>query len=201
MTPEKRFSGFLMRNGQTMSAIEMLTETEVVVRDVLPDDAHAIAAIYAWHVLNGRASFEEVPPTVEEMRQRIKSVTGEGLPWLVALYRGILVGYCYATLYRPRSAYRYTLEESIYVEASTPGRGFGSALLRALIERSEQGPWRQMIAIVGDGPNNTGSLRLHKKHGFEVAGQLRSVGYKKGDWRDTLILQRPLNDGDWTLPE
>ncbi|MHA1001262.1 N-acetyltransferase family protein [Leclercia pneumoniae] len=184
-----------------MSAVEMLTETEVVVRDVLPDDAHAIAAIYAWHVLNGRASFEEVPPTVEEMRQRIKSVTGEGLPWLVALYRGILVGYSYATLYRPRSAYRYTLEESIYVDASTPGRGFGSALLSALIARSEQGPWRQMIAIIGDGPNNTGSLRLHKKHGFEVAGQLRSVGYKKGDWRDTLILQRPLNDGDWTLPE
>lgn len=199
--PEKRFSGFLARNGLIMSAVEMFTETEVIVRDVQPDDAHAIAAIYAWHVLNGRASFEEVPPTLDEMRQRIRKVTEEGFPWLVALYRGILVGYCYATLYRPRAAYRYTLEESIYVDASTPGRGFGSALLSALIERSEQGPWRQMIAIVGDGPNNAGSLRLHKKHGFEVAGQLRSVGYKKGDWRDTLILQRPLNDGDWTLPE
>jgi hypothetical protein len=77
-----------MKDGQSMSAVEMLTETEVVVRDVLPDDAHAIAAIYAWHVLNGRASFEEVPPTVDEMRQRIESVTKDGLPWLVALYRG-----------------------------------------------------------------------------------------------------------------
>jgi phosphinothricin acetyltransferase len=100
--------------------------------------------------------------------------------------------------YRPRHAYRYTLEESIYVDASTTGRGFGTALMDALIARCEQGPWRQMIAVVGDGNNNAGSLRLHKKHGFEIVGQLRSVGYKKGDWRDTMIMQRPLNDGDWT---
>ena len=184
-----------------MSAIETFSETDVQVRDAEAEDAHAIAAIYAWHVLHGRASFEEVPPTVDEMRQRINTVTSQGVPWLVALYRGIVVGFCYATHYRARTGYRYTIEESIYVEASTPGRGFGSALLSALIARSEEGPWRQMIAIVGDGPNNAGSLRLHKKHGFEVAGQLRSVGYKKGDWRDTLILQRPLNEGDWTLPE
>lgn len=159
-----------------MSAVETFPETEIEVRDALPDDAHAISAIYAWHVLHGRASFEEVPPTVDEMRQRMKSVTDSGLPWLVALYRGIVVGYCYATFYRPRQAYRYTLEESIYVDASTTGRGFGSALLQALIARCEQGPWRQMIAVVGDGQNNPGSLRLHKKHGFEIVGQLRSVG-------------------------
>lgn len=145
-----------------MSAVETFPETEIEVRDALPDDAHAISAIYAWHVLHGRASFEEVPPTVDEMCQRMKSVTDSGLPWLVALYRGIVVGYCYATFYRPRQAYRYTLEESIYVDASTTGRGFGSALLQALIARCEQGPWRQMIAVVGDGQNNPGSLRLHK---------------------------------------
>ena len=113
------------------------------------------------------------------MRKRLKNVTDNGLPRLVALYRGIVVGYCYATPYRPRHAYRFTLEESIYVDASTTGRGFGSALMDALIERCEQGPRRQMIAVVGDGHNNAGSLRLHKKHGFEVVGQLRSVGYKK----------------------
>lgn len=184
-----------------MSAVDILSVTEVEVRDALPDDVHAISAIYAWHVLHGRASFEEIPPTVDEMRKRLKNVTDNGLPWLVALYSGIVVGYCYATPYRPRHAYRFTLEESIYVDASTTGRGFGSALMDALIERCEQGPWRQMIAVVGDGHNNAGSLRLHKKHGFEVVGQLRSVGYKKGDWRDTVIMQRPLNDGDWTLPE
>ena len=87
------------------------------------------------------------------------------------------------------------------MDASTTGRGFGSALMSALIARCEQGPWRQMIAVVGDGSNNPGSLRLHKKHGFEIVGQLRSLGYKKGDWRDTVIMQRPLNDGDWTRPE
>jgi len=184
-----------------MSAIESSIGTDLKIRDAQAEDAHAITAIYAWHVLNGRASFEEVPPTVEEMRERMSTVVSVGLPWLVAIYQGIVVGYCYATPYRPRPAYRYTIEESIYVEASTPGRGFGSALLSALITRSEEGPWRQMIAIVGDGPNNTGSLRLHKKHGFEVAGQLRSVGFKKGGWRDTLIMQRPLNDGDWTPPK
>ncbi|BEU79546.1 hypothetical protein EAG21025_28590 [Enterobacter asburiae] len=87
------------------------------------------------------------------------------------------------------------------MDASITGRGFGSALMDALIARCEQGPWRQMIAVVGDGNNNSGSLRLHKKHGFVIVGQLRSVGYKKGDWRDTVIMQRSLNDGDWTLPE
>jgi len=184
-----------------MSAVDVLSENALIVRDACLDDVHAIASLYAWHVLNGRASFEEVPPTIDEMRQRMIKTANEGLPWMVALYHGIVVGYCYATTYRPRPAYRYTLEESIYVDASMTGRGIGSTLMSALIERCEQGPWRQMIAVIGDGNNNAGSLRLHKKHGFELAGQLRSVGYKKGDWRDTLIMQRPLNDGDWTLPE
>ncbi|WP_437889241.1 N-acetyltransferase family protein [Phytobacter sp. V91] len=184
-----------------MSAVDVLSENALIVRDASLDDVHAIASLYAWHVLHGRASFEEVPPTIEEMRQRMSKTANDGLPWMVALYQGILVGYCYATFYRPRPAYRYTLEESIYVDASMTGRGIGSTLIQALIERCEQGPWRQMIAVIGDGNNNAGSLRLHKKHGFELAGQLRSVGYKKGDWRDTLIMQRPLNDGDWTLPE
>ncbi|MGG5838041.1 MULTISPECIES: GNAT family N-acetyltransferase [Enterobacteriaceae] len=184
-----------------MSAVDIFSTSETEVRDAHPDDVHAIAAIYAWHVLNGRASFEEVPPTIDDMRQRMRTISDAGFPWLVALYRGVVVGYCYASLYRPRPAYRYTLEESIYVDASATGRGFGSLLMDALIARCEEGPWRQLIAVVGDGHNNAGSLRLHKKHGFEVAGQLRSVGYKKGNWRDTLIMQRPLNDGDWTLPE
>ncbi|ADO47829.1 GNAT family N-acetyltransferase [[Enterobacter] lignolyticus] len=184
-----------------MSAVDAELGAEIEIRDAVPDDAHAIAALYAWHVLNGRASFEEVPPSVDEMRTRMKKITRDGFPWLVALYRGIIVGYCYASPYRPRPAYRYTLEESIYVDASMAGRGLGSALLARLIDICEQGPWRQMVAVIGDGNNNTGSLRLHKKHGFDVVGQLRSVGYKLGDWRDTVIMQRPLNDGDWTLPE
>ncbi|XTZ39744.1 N-acetyltransferase family protein [Salmonella enterica] len=184
-----------------MSAVDLLSGPAIVIRDACAEDVHAITSLYAWHVLHGRASFEEVPPTVDEMHTRMNDIANDGLPWLVALYQGIVVGYCYARLYRPRPAYRYTLEESIYIDASMTGRGLGSILMNALIERCEQGPWRQMIAVVGDGHNNPGSLRLHQKYGFEIAGHLRSVGYKKGNWRDTLIMQRPLNEGDWTLPE
>lgn len=184
-----------------MSARVSATATDVEIRLAQPDDVHAISAIYAWHVLNARASFEETPPSIEEMRERMKKINDHGLPWLVALYRGVVVGYCYASPYRPRPAYRFTVEESIYLDTTMTGLGIGSALLGRLIEICEQGPWRQMLAVVGDGHNNPGSLNLHKKMGFEVAGQLRSVGYKLGDWRDTLIMQRPLNDGDWTLPE
>ncbi len=184
-----------------MSVADTLSDHDIAVRDALPDDVEAISSLYAWHVLNGRASFEETPPTIDEMRRRMRTVAQYGLPWLVALYRGVVVGYCYATQYRPRPAYRFTLEESIYVDASMTGHGIGSLLMQTLITRCEEGPWRQMVAVIGDGHSNPGSLRLHKKHGFEIAGQLRSVGYKKGDWRDTLIMQRPLNEGDWTLPE
>lgn len=184
-----------------MSVADTLSDHDIAVRDALPDDVEAISSLYAWHVLNGRASFEETPPTIDEMRRRMRTVAQYGLPWLVALYRGVVVGYCYATQYRPRPAYRFTLEESIYVDASMTGHGIGSLLIQTLITRCEEGPWRQMVAVIGDGHSNPGSLRLHKKHGFEIAGQLRSVGYKKGDWRDTLIMQRPLNEGDWTLPE
>ena len=184
-----------------MSVADTLSDHDIAVRDALPDDVEAISSLYAWHVLNGRASFEETPPTIDEMRRRMRTVAQYGLPWLVALYRGVVVGYCYATQYRPRPAYRFTLEESIYVDASMTGRGIGSLLMQTLITRCEEGPWRQMVAVIGDGHSNPGSLRLHKKHGLEVAGQLRSVGYKKGDWWDSLIMQRPLNEGDWTLPE
>ncbi|MEX3019942.1 N-acetyltransferase family protein [Kluyvera sp. STS39-E] len=184
-----------------MSTLDVTCDADIEIRAAQADDVQAIAALYAWHVLNGRASFEEVPPSIDEMRQRMEEIQQQGLPWLVALYRGEIAGYCYARPYRPRPAYRYTLEESIYVDTNMTKHGIGSHLLTALITICEQGPWRQLLAVIGDGNNNIGSLRLHKKHGFEVAGQLRSVGYKLGDWRDTVIMQRPLNDGDWTLPE
>ena len=184
-----------------MSAVEISNDIDIEVRDALPEDVYAIATLYAWHVLNGQASFEYVPPSVDDMRERMAKVAKHELPWLVALYRGVVVGYCYATPYRPRPAYRFTIEDSIYIDATMTGRGIGSRLMTQLIARCEGGPWRQMLAIVGDGHNNAGSFKLHQSQGFDVAGRLRSVGYKKGDWRDTLIMQRPLNDGDWTLPE
>lgn len=183
-----------------MSVLETWPLARLQVRDATPDDIPAITAIYEWHVLHGRGSFEETPPTQVQMSERLQAVRSQELPWLVALQSGIVVGYCYATAYRPRPAYRFTLEDSVYIDASMTGRGIGRELLTQLIALCEQGPWRQMVAIIGDGENNTGSCRLHKQLGFEVAGQLRSVGYKLGAWRDTLIMQRPLNDGDRTLP-
>lgn len=183
-----------------MSVVETLPFARLDVTEASVDDLAAITAIYEWHVLNGRGSFEETPPSIEQMGERLHCVLEQGLPWLVARYSGIVVGYCYATVYRPRPAYRFTIEDSVYIDASMTGRGIGSELLSELISRCEQGPWRQMIAIIGDGEKNTGSCRLHKQFGFEAVGNLRSVGFKLGDWRDTLIMQRPLNEGDWSHP-
>jgi L-amino acid N-acyltransferase YncA len=184
-----------------MSVLETMPSARIQVRDATNDDIPSITAIYEWHVLHGRGSFEESPPTFGQMEERLQAIRKQELPWLVAMYSGIVVGYCYATAYRPRPAYRFTIEDSVYIDASMTGQGIGRELLSHLIERCENGPWRQMVAIIGDGENNTGSCRLHSQLGFEVVGQLRSVGFKLGGWRDTLIMQRPLNAGDRTLPK
>ncbi|VVE86763.1 GNAT family N-acetyltransferase [Pandoraea bronchicola] len=170
------------------------------VRPVRDDDLPAITAIYAHHVRTGSASFEEVPPEVSEMRARCAKVLDAGLPYLVAERDGKLLGYAYATHYRPRSAYRFTLEDSVYIAADATGQGVGRTLLLALIARCEGGPWCQLIANVGDS-GNAASLGLHAACGFVQAGVLKSVGFKFGRWVDTVLMQRPLNAGDTTLPE
>jgi L-amino acid N-acyltransferase YncA len=149
----------------------------VLIRDAAEADMAAVQAIYSHHVLHGLASFEETPPGVD----------------------GQVVGYSYATAYRPRPAYRFTVEDSVYVAAGLAGRGIGSALLGELIARCEAGPWRQMLAVIGDS-GNAGSIGLHRRHGFAPAGTLRSVGFKFGRWVDTVLMQRPLGPGDETLP-
>ncbi|HSW08940.1 GNAT family N-acetyltransferase [Aquabacterium sp.] len=169
------------------------------LRDSTDEDAAALQAIYAHHVLHGRASFEETPPTVPEMRQRQAAVRAAGLPFLVAEIDGALVGYCYATPYRPRPGYRYTIEDSVYVAHDRGGQGIGVALLAALIARCEAGPWRQMLAIIGHS-GNAGSLALHRRMGFETVGTMRSVGFKLGEWTDTVLMQRRLGPGDSTAP-
>ncbi len=160
----------------------------------------AVQRIYAGHVLRGLATFEETPPSVEEMAARRRALLDLGLPYLVAETLGEIVGYCYASAYRPRPAYRYTLEDSVYVAEGLAGRGIGSALLGALIARCETGPWRQMLAVIGDSANSA-SVALHRRHGFEFVGALRSVGFKLGQWVDTPIMQRPLGAGDVRPPE
>lgn len=174
-------------------------DASLQVRDARDSDLAAIQRIYAHYVLTATATFEEVPPTVEELRERHAAVIAAGLPYLVAEAQGMLLGYCYAATHRARPAYRYTIEDSVYIDKDSHGRGVGSALLGELIARCERGPWRQMIAVVG-GSDNAGSVALHARHGFRAIGTHTAVGYKLGRWIDTVMMQRALGEGDATHP-
>ncbi len=169
------------------------------IRPATEADVPAIAAIYAHHVRHGRASFETEPPDEAEMRRRRAALTQQGYPYLAAIRDGVLVGYAYASAYRPRAAYRDTVENSVYLHPGEAGRGTGSALLAALIDGCTERGFRQMVAVVGDSAN-TASIRLHERHGFRLVGTLRSVGFKHGQWLDTVLLQRELGPGDSTPP-
>ena len=171
----------------------------VLVRDAREKDMTAVQPIYARHVLQGLASFEEVPPSLEELVARRHGVLAQGLPYLVAEMEGRVVGYSYATAYRPRPAYRYTVEDSVYVAPDMGGRGIGRLLLEELIARCEAGPWRQMLAVIGNS-GNAGSIALHRRLGFSEVGVLTSVGFKFGRWVDTVLMQRPLGIGNGGLP-
>lgn len=172
---------------------------EPLIRDVCERDLDAVARIYAHHVQHGLASFEEVAPTIGELRARRAAVLAAGLPCLAAELHGEVVGYAYASTYRPRPAYRYTIEDSVYVADGMGGVGVGSALLASLIERCESGPWRQMLAVIGDS-GNTASIALHRRFGFRAAGTFVSVGFKLGRWVDTVLMQRSLGAGDTRSP-
>lgn len=171
----------------------------VRVRDAEDRDMAAVQEIYAHHVLNGLASFEEEPPLLGEMHTRRDAILAAGLPYVVAEQCGSVVGYAYAAPYRPRPAYRYCIEDSVYVAEGMAGRGIGRALLAEVIARCEKGPWRQMVAIIGDS-GNTGSIGLHRSLGFRDVGMLAAVGFKLGRWVDTVQMQRSLGAGDAMLP-
>ena len=173
--------------------------TGIRIRDAGAADMDAVQRIYARHVLHGSASFEEVAPTLAQMLERRADVLERGLPYLVAELDGNVVGYTYATAYRARSAYRYSIEDSVYLADGMAGRGIGRALLAALIARCEAGPWRQMIAVIGDS-GNAASIRLHASLGFSETGTLRAVGFKFGRWVDSVLMQRALGPGSSTPP-
>lgn len=173
--------------------------SHIVVRDATPQDMASVQLIYAQHVLHGTATFEEAPPSLEEMQARRAIVLELGLPYLVAEIDGTVAGYCYATLYRPRSAYRYTIEDSVYLAPQYYGHGAGKALLSALIERCEAGPWRQMIAVIA-GNQNVASIGLHRSMGFKHAGTQMATGYKFNQWIDVVFMQRHLSEGSSTPP-
>lgn len=170
------------------------------VRPSRDEDLPQIQAIYAHHVLHGLGSFEEVPPDAAELGRRRGDVLGRGLPYLVAEMEGRIVGYAYAGAYRPRPAYRHTVENSVYVAHGHAGRGIGRALLSELIRVCAAAGARQMIAVIGDS-GNVGSIALHAAHGFAYSGLLRAVGFKHGRWVDSVIMQRSLGPGDCTLPD
>jgi phosphinothricin acetyltransferase len=166
----------------------------VIVRDAAEADVPAIAAIYADHVLHGTASFEEIAPDAGEIRRRFLEVRTSGRPYLVAEAGGRVAGYAYAGAYRARTAYRFTLEDSIYLDPSTAGQGIGTRLMAALLERCEAGPWREIVAIIGDSANEP-SIALHRKFGFVHVGTLTNVGFKHGRWLDSVVMQRTLGPG------
>jgi len=171
----------------------------MIVRPASAADFAAIQSIYAHHVLHGLASFEEEPPSLQEIRRRYDDVIARGLPYLAAEEAGEPLGYGYCTLYRTRSAYRYALEDSVYVREGQHRKGIGRAILAELIVRCEQLGYRQLVAVIGDSAQ-AASIGLHASLGFLRAGTLRSVGFKFGRWVDTVIMQRPLGRGDGTPP-
>ena len=166
----------------------------MTLRPATTGDLAAIQAIYAHHVLTGLGTFEETPPTVDEMAGRFAAVRDRGLPWLVAEEDGRVLGYAYAGAFRPRAAYRYTVEDSIYVAPDASGRGLGRSLLQALIADCEALGLRQMAAVIGDS-GNAASIALHKSCGFELKAILPGLGFKFGRWVDVVWMQRALNDG------
>ena len=184
----------------------------VRVRDARRGDLAGIREIYAHHVLHGLASFEETPPDLAEVTRRFEATLAHGLPYLAAEAQvagpgaggpgaePALRGYAYAGPYRPRPAYRYSVENSLYVAPGLEGRGIGRALLEELIRRCTALGFRQMIAVIGDS-GHLPSIKFHESLGFTQAGHLRSVGFKFERWVDSVILQRPLGPGDATLPD
>jgi phosphinothricin acetyltransferase len=172
----------------------------VIIRAASPGDAAAVGAIYGHHVLNGLGTFEEDPPSDAEMADRISAVLDRGLPYLAAEDgEGRVVGFCYASPFRPRSAYRFIAEESVYIHPDFIGQGLGKALVRRVIETCEALGLRQLVAVVGDSAN-AGSIGLHRSLGFRQIGVGEGFGFKHGRWVDIVWMQRALGPGHAAPP-
>ena len=169
------------------------------IRTATEADVPAIAAIYRPAVLTGTASFELEPPDAAEMLRRFRAIADGGYPYFVAELDARVAGYAYANAYRTRPAYRFTVEDSIYIAPDMQGKGIGQALLRALIDTCTAKGFRLMIAIVGDSAQHA-SIALHRRQGFTFCGTIHSVGYKFDRWLDSVIMQLPLGEGDTSAP-
>ncbi len=173
--------------------------SESTIRPATPDDVASITRIYAHAVLHGTASFELEPPDEAEMRRRLTTLIDGGYPYLAYESAGRVLGYAYAGPYRPRRAYRFSLEDSIYIAPDAQGRGIGRALMTRLLAESEARGFRQMIAVIGDSAQMP-SIALHRAAGFHHIGTLEAVGFKFGRWLDTVLMQRALGPGATALP-
>jgi phosphinothricin acetyltransferase len=170
------------------------------IRDSELGDVPAITAIYAHSVMTSVATFDEQPPSVQDMRQRRAEVIEAGLPFIVAVGDRHLLGYAYAGAFRRRTGYRFTLEDSIYVERTATHRGIGTALLTALIERCAAAGYRQMVAVIAD-TERAASIGLHEKLGFKMVGVLPAAGFKFRRWIDVILMQRALGPNDPVAPQ
>ena len=170
------------------------------IRASRDEDIPAITAIYAHHVLNGTGTFETLPPTVQDMAARRADVLSKELPYLVAEQDGQILGFAYCTWFKPRPAYRYSAEDSIYMADGARGQGAGKQLLAALAKEAEAAGIRKLIAVIGDSANQ-GSVRVHEAIGFSPVGVLKSCGWKFGKWLDVVLMEMPLGVGDSTSPE
>jgi len=173
--------------------------TALILRPSTDADLSAIAAIYGHHVLHGTGTFETEVPDVTEIARRRADVLSKGLPWLVAERDGELLGYAYANHFRPRLAYRFCVEDSIYLADTARGQGVGRLLLAELVARCEAAGARQMVAVIGDAANG-GSIGVHRALGFEHTGVLKASGWKFGRWLDVILMQRALGTGATTAP-
>lgn len=175
--------------------------TTPTIRDATSSDIEAITAIYRHAVLTGTASFELDPPGEADMLARYEAISKAGYPYIVAdAGGGRLAGYAYAGAYRPRPAYRWSVENSVYIEPQMQGRGIGKALMAELLRRVEALGFRQVIAVIG-GSQHKASIALHESLGFEPVGVFKGSGFKFGQWLDTVLMQKSLNGGDATLPD
>lgn len=186
--------------GEVARVLHMRTVgPQLTIEDARPEDAAAIAELYAHHVLHGTATFETVPPDAAEMAERLAKVTGAGWPWLVARDGdGAVLGYAYAAQLRERAAYRYACENSIYIREDARGRRIGTALMERLLPDSTEAGFRQMFAVIAG--TEPASIALHARFGFVHCGLLKAAGRKFGRWIDVVYMQAALGEGDTTPP-
>lgn len=176
-----------------------LTMAELLIRPSADTDILAVTAIYGHHVSHGTGTFETTPPSADDMRVRRADVLQKNLPYLVAVRGGVVVGFAYANWFKPRPAYRFSTEDSVYVAPDCTGQGIGEALMAQLLADLQRGGIRHVMAVIGDSQNQ-GSIKLHRKMGFKEAGVMHGCGWKFDRWLDIVLMERSLGDGTQTPP-